>query len=184
MNPLPPRQRILDAAFSLALEGGVEAMLMRDVAARAAVSTRTLHLHFPTKSFLLLAACVEQAEATDFFPETTRAWSGDPLERVLGVFGPPTEMLIALPDLAAGLVSALVAPDERAVPLLRSYRDSIHGRALRALAMDSPTPRDRLIARTLSQVWFAGLAGWVTGAEEPGSVMESVEGAARLMLER
>lgn len=177
-----PRQRILDAAFSLALEGGMATMQMRDVAARAQVSTRTLHLHFPTKNFLLLSAIVARAEDAEVFWLSDAATSPDPVERVVAVFRPTTETLIALPDLAAGLISALASRDELAVPLLRSFRDGVYERTLEALAVGRATPRDQRIARALTQIWFAALSGWVTGAEEPASVLESVEHAARLML--
>lgn len=153
---------------------------MRDVAGRAQVSTRTLHQYFPSKNFLLLSAFVERAVTTDFFPEATPADSA--LERVVAAFRQSTELLQALPQVATGLMAALVAPDERALPLLVAYRDGVHARAMRALATGEPTARDRAIARALAQVWFAAMAGWVTGAEEPGSVIESVEDAARLML--
>ncbi|MGN6162126.1 MAG: TetR/AcrR family transcriptional regulator, partial [Marmoricola sp.] len=163
-DDLSPRQRILDAAFSLVLEGGMESMQLRDVALRAQVSTRTLHQQFPSKSYLLLSALIGQAETADFFPDADGA---DPLDRLLATFAPLTELLIAMPHVAAGLISALVSPDELAVPLLRSYRDGLHGRAAQALAVGDPTPRDERIARAVVQVWFAALAGWVTGAEEP-----------------
>lgn len=180
MDDSTPRQRILHAAFSLALEGGMETMNMRDVAARANVSTRTLHQHFPSKNFLLLSAFVDQAVATDFFPTSTE--SGSPFERVVEAYRAPTEALLALPQVATGLMAALVAPDERVVPLLVAYRDGVHERGVQALAVGEPTARDQRIARTLAQVWFAAMAGWVTGAEEPTSVLESVADAARLML--
>lgn len=155
-------------------------MNMRDVATRAQVSTRTLHQYFPSKNFLLLSAFVEQAVSTDFFPEP--APSGSPLDRVLAAFRAPTEALLALPQVAAGLMAALVCPDELAVPLLVAYRDGVYLRGVQALAVGEPTARDERIARALAQVWFAAMAGWVTGAEEPDSVMESIEDAARLML--
>lgn len=158
----------------------METMNMRDVAVRAKVSTRTLHRYFPSKNLLLLSAFIDQAVTTDFFPEPAEA--GNPLERVVGAFRHSTEALIALPHVAAGLMAALVAADERALPLLEAYRDSLQDRAVRAVANGDVTARERAIARALAQVWFAAMAGWVTGAEKPESVLESVEDAARLML--
>ena len=180
-----PRQRILDAAFSLALEGGMAGMQMRDVAARAQVSTRTLHLHFPTKNFLLLSAIVGRAEEAEAFQpgdDSDAPVRLDPVDRVVAVFRPTTQTLLLLPELAAALISALASRDELAAPLLRSFRDSVHERVVEALAVGQETPRDHRIARALTQIWFAALSGWATGAEEPGSVLESVEHAARLML--
>jgi len=182
MNDNSPRQRILDAAFSLVLEGGMETMQLRDVAMRAQVSTRTLHQYFPSKNLLLLSALIGQAEATDFFPDIDGCGDRDPVARLMATFGPATEALLAIPHVASGLMAALVAPDELALPLLRAYRDQLHRRAAEALAIEEPSPRDQRIARTLAHVWFAAMAGWVTGAEEPESVLVAVEDAARLML--
>ena len=55
------RQRLLDAAVSLATEGGYDAVQMRDVAARAEVALGTLYRHYSSKDQLLLAALADQA---------------------------------------------------------------------------------------------------------------------------
>ncbi|MBV9946836.1 MAG: TetR/AcrR family transcriptional regulator, partial [Myxococcales bacterium] len=61
-RPPPPveiaerrRQDLLDAAFSLIAERGLEGLRTRDVAARAGVNISTLHYYFATKEKLLLA---------------------------------------------------------------------------------------------------------------------------------
>ena len=50
------RQRVIDAAMALGLEGGYEAVQMRDVAARADVAMGTVYRYFTSKDHLLAAA--------------------------------------------------------------------------------------------------------------------------------
>ena len=59
------RQRVIDAAMSLALEGGYEAVQMRDVAARADVAMGTVYRYFTSKDHLLAAALVHWVEQLD-----------------------------------------------------------------------------------------------------------------------
>ena len=59
------RQRVIDAAMSLALDGGYEAVQMRDVAARADVAMGTVYRYFTSKDHLLAAALVHWVEQLD-----------------------------------------------------------------------------------------------------------------------
>src|SRR5664280_553883 len=59
------RQRVVDAAMSLALDGGYEAVQMRDVAARADVAMGTVYRYFTSKDHLLAAALVHWVEQLD-----------------------------------------------------------------------------------------------------------------------
>src|ERR1700680_1402257 len=85
------RQRVVDAAMSLALDGGYEAVQMRDVAARADVAMGTVYRYFTSKDHLLAAALgywVEQLDsllspkhargAVDRGPVPRRALNGPP----------------------------------------------------------------------------------------------------------
>src|SRR5271165_4696690 len=59
------RQRVVDAAMELGLEGGYEAVQMRDVAARAHVAMGTVYRYFSSKDHLLAAALVYWVEQLD-----------------------------------------------------------------------------------------------------------------------
>src|ERR1700733_7785113 len=59
------RQRVVDAAMTLALDGGYEAVQMRDVAARADVAMGTVYRYFTSKDHLLAAALVHWVEQLD-----------------------------------------------------------------------------------------------------------------------
>ena len=59
------RQRVIDAAMALGLEGGYEAVQMRDVAARADVAMGTVYRYFTSKDHLLAATLVHWVELLD-----------------------------------------------------------------------------------------------------------------------
>src|SRR5271166_2572665 len=59
------RQRVVDAAMALGLNGGYEAVQMRDVAARADVAMGTVYRYFTSKDHLLAAALVHWVELLD-----------------------------------------------------------------------------------------------------------------------
>ena len=59
------RQRVVDAAMTLGLDGGYEAVQMRDVAALADVAMGTVYRYFTSKDHLLAAALVHWVEQLD-----------------------------------------------------------------------------------------------------------------------
>ena len=58
------RQRVIDAAMALGLEGGYEAVQMRDVAARADVAMGTVYRYFTSKDHLLASNQIVLYELT------------------------------------------------------------------------------------------------------------------------
>src|ERR1039458_5412883 len=59
------RQRVIDAAMALGLDGGYDAVQMRDVAARADVAMGTVYRYFTSKDHLLAATLVHWVEQLD-----------------------------------------------------------------------------------------------------------------------
>jgi AcrR family transcriptional regulator len=66
------RQRVIDAAMALGLDGGYEAVQMRDVAARADVAMGTVYRYFTSKDHLLAATLVHWVEQLDAASASTR----------------------------------------------------------------------------------------------------------------
>jgi AcrR family transcriptional regulator len=79
------RQRVVDAAMSLALDGGYEAVQMRDVAARADVAMGTVYRYFTSKDHLLAAALVHWVEQLDARLSQLPARGDAAAERVVDV---------------------------------------------------------------------------------------------------
>ena len=79
------RRRILNAAVSLARQGGYDAVQMREVAELADVALGTLYRYFPSKVHLLAAAMVRQLESLHEQLIREEPEGADPGERVLAV---------------------------------------------------------------------------------------------------
>src|SRR5271157_102936 len=79
------RQRVIDAAMSLALDLGYEAVQMRDVAARADVAMGTVYRYFTSKDHLLAATLVHWVELLDARMAQQPARGAKSAERVLDV---------------------------------------------------------------------------------------------------
>src|SRR3974390_1759139 len=79
------RQRVVDAAMELGLEGGYDAVQMRDVAARADVAMGTVYRYFTSKDHLLSATLVHWVEQLDARMAQQPARGLSCAERVLDV---------------------------------------------------------------------------------------------------
>ena len=82
MSPVERRQAIVDAALAVALEKGLAATTVRDVAARMGTSSGLIHHYFESMDDVL-AAAFEKAAAADL--AVTRAameWSPDPIDKL------------------------------------------------------------------------------------------------------
>src|SRR3974377_71251 len=77
------RQRVIDAAMELGLEGGYDAVQMRDVAARADVAMGTVYRYFSSKDHLLAATLVYWVEQLDRRLAQQPARGDDAAARVL-----------------------------------------------------------------------------------------------------
>jgi AcrR family transcriptional regulator len=86
----PPRQRILDSAYELFAQKGVQAVGIEEVVRRALVAKATLYRHFPSKDALVLA----------FLRRREQLWTHDWVEREARVRGGGGEAgLLAIFDL-------------------------------------------------------------------------------------
>ncbi len=74
------RARILEAAYEVCRDHGVEAARMEEVAARAQVSKGTLYRYFESRGHLLLATILDSYEQS--LPMLPTAGAGDPRERL------------------------------------------------------------------------------------------------------
>src|ERR1700743_2597294 len=79
------RQRVIDAAMPLGLEGGYEAVQMRDVAAKADVAMGTVYRYFTSKDHLLPATHVHWRELLDTRIGQHPPRGDHPADRVLDV---------------------------------------------------------------------------------------------------
>ena len=175
------RERILTAASALASAGGYEAVLMKDVAARARVSLGTLYRYFGSKDHLLA--------------ETLLAWGGelgrrlresppraaDASERVASVFRRMARGVEQEPQLGVALTRALLSSDPSAFANREGLEAMMRDWIVLALGDADVPDRDGVIA-VLRHVCFSCMIMLVNGQRSPHEVGEELARATRLLL--
>jgi len=175
------RQRVVDAAMELGLEGGYEAVQMRDVAARAHVAMGTVYRYFASKDHLLAAALVFWVEQLDArlaqAPPRGVTASGrvlDVLERALRAMG-------RQPRLVAAVFASLASPDPAAIECQQQMGALMDGIITRAVG--EPRPPDHAErTRIIGHVWYSSLVGWVNGWSDMNRVRDELAVAVHLLL--
>jgi AcrR family transcriptional regulator len=188
-NSLTPKQsdrrrRVIEAAISLATEGGYDAVQMRDVAAEARVALGTLYRYFPSKDQLLVAALNEWAENLRDKQRARPQKGATKADRVAGVLRGTVRAMERQPKLSAAFVTALSAMDaeepgsiERAAQVYQTMSEMI-GQAMNGDAL----PGQDTLMRVLGQVWFAVLVFWVRGWSPGNQMADDLDAAAHLMI--
>ncbi|HEY7440380.1 MAG TPA: TetR family transcriptional regulator [Acidimicrobiia bacterium] len=177
------RHRILEAAMTLAGEGGYDAVQMRDVAARSGVALGTLYRHYASKDQLLLAALADQAGALSARLALRPPAGADPAERVADVLRRASRALGREPKLTAAMVTALSSREPDAAAMKEEVNEIL--RTIIAGAIDgTDVPELDGVLRVLGYVWFAVLAAWVSEMLDTTQMGTELASAAQLLLER
>jgi AcrR family transcriptional regulator len=175
------RQRVIDAAMSLGLEGGYETVQMRDVAARADVAMGTVYRYFTSKDHLLAATLVYWVEQLDRRLAQQPARGADPATRVLDVLDRALRAMGRQPRLVAAVFTSLSSPDLAAVSCQEQITILMEGIIGRAIGEPQPPdPSER--ARMIGHVWYSALVGWVNGWSTMTRVYDELTVAVRLLL--
>jgi TetR/AcrR family transcriptional regulator, cholesterol catabolism regulator len=175
------RQRVVDAATALALEGGYDAVQMRDVASRADVAMGTVYRYFISKDHLLAAALVHWVEQLDSRLSQLPAQGTTAGERVIDVLDRALRAMGRQPQLVGAVFTALASPDPAAVESQLQVTVLMEGIITRAIG--EPTPPDMGDrARILGHVWYSALVGWVNGWSNMGRVHNELVVAVGLLL--
>jgi len=175
------RQRVVDAAMALALEGGYDAVQMRDVAARARVAMGTVYRYFSSKDHLLAAALVHWVEQLDNRLAQVPPRGERASERVLDVLERALRAMSRQPRLSAALFASLASPDPAAVECQQQMGSLMDGIIIRA--MGQPEPPDHVDrTRVLGHVWYSSMVGWVNGWSDMTRVRDELATAVRLLL--
>jgi TetR/AcrR family transcriptional regulator, cholesterol catabolism regulator len=175
------RQRVIDAAMALGLEGGYDAVQMRDVAAQADVAMGTVYRYFTSKDHLLAAALVFWVEQLAVRIEQHPP-SGDlPADRVLDVLDRALSAMGRQPRLVAAVFTSLSSPDPAAVGCQQQITLLMEG--IIAGAMGEPVVPDMSErARMIGHVWYSALVGWINGWSTMGRVHDELAVSVRLLL--
>jgi TetR/AcrR family transcriptional regulator, cholesterol catabolism regulator len=183
------RQRILDATYALAREGGYDAVQMRAVADQADVALGTLYRYFPSKVHLLVSALAREFERTDDSLRDVEIPGGTTAERVIHVMKHTTRGLQGDPRLTEALTRAFMFADASVATEIHTVGmllTSMLTRAMHPAPADGdeyvPSEEDVAIARVIGDVWLSALVSWVTGRSTASETGEHLETAVRLLL--
>jgi AcrR family transcriptional regulator len=175
------RNRVVDAAMELALEGGYEAVQMRDVAARAHVAMGTVYRYFSSKDHLLAAALVHWVEQLDARLALAPARGATASERVLDVLERGLRAMARQPKLVGAVFASLASSDPAAVECQQQMGAVMDGIITRAVG--EPLPPDHAErTRMIGHVWYSSLVGWINGWSDMTRVRDELAVAVRLLL--
>ena len=175
------RQRVVDAAMALGLNGGYEAVQMRDVAARADVAMGTVYRYFTSKDHLLAAALVHWVELLDARLSQMPARGDTAAARVVDVLDRALRAMGRQPQLVGAVFTALASPDPAAIQCQQQVSVLMEGIITRAIGEPHPPDiGDR--ARILGHVWYSALVGWVNGWSNMGRVHDELVVAVGFLL--
>ena len=180
-NQAARRRRVIEAATELAVDGGYDAVQMRDVADRADVALGTLYRYFPSKDQLLCAALVESAN--DLYDRLAQKppRGETQADRLVDVLRRASRFLEREPKLTAAMVAALSSPDPSTVEVKHEAFDVLH--KIITTAVDAgDDDQQRGIVRTVGHVWFATLIQRAAGMGSPTTMSDDLETAGRLLL--
>lgn len=175
------RERILAAATRLASRGGYDAVVMKDVAARARVSLGTLYRYFASKDHLLAEALLVWGGELGRRLRESPPRGADPAERVASVFRRMARGVEQEPQLGIALTRALLSGD----PSAFANREGLTGmlREWIELALGGAEVSDREgVIRVLQHVCFSCMIMLVNGQRAPREVGEELARSVRLLL--
>lgn len=167
--------------MGLGLEGGYEAVQMRDVAARADVAMGTVYRYFTSKDHLLAATLVHWVELLDARLAQQPARGELPDQRVLDVLDRALRAMGRQPKLVAAVFTSLSSPDPGAVECQQQVTLLIEGIVTRAIGQPQP-PNLADRARIIGHVWYSALVGWINGWSTMARVYGELEVAVGLLL--
>jgi AcrR family transcriptional regulator len=187
-------RRIVETAIELAEKGGFEAVRLRDVAAHAEVALGTLYRRFRSKEELLVAALEFEVGSLERSFSTGPVGGSTELDRVMSFFDRVVRGLLRRQNLARALLKAVSSGDPELTQKMAEYHFHIERMLVMALrgevtrngsgSLGDPTPneRERQVAETLNQIWYALLMGWAGGVHGQSSMLEKMRSSAELVL--
>ncbi|MFC5744154.1 TetR/AcrR family transcriptional regulator [Actinomadura rugatobispora] len=173
------RERLIEAARLLALEGGYAAVTMHDVADRAGVARATVYRYFATKDHLLTEVAATWAHRiTDDIDAL--AVGGTPVERLTAMLERIVRVAAEELTLTSAIVQAVTADDssvdDARTVLFLFVRDRL------AAAIGGPVPEREEVEIVLGHVLLAGLVSLASLRRPVDEVAAMVRTSGRLVL--
>ena len=175
------RQRIVDAATTLAAEGGYEAVMMKDVAARAGASLGTVYRYFSSKDHLLAVALESWGRVLSDRLRQRPPRGETAAARVAAVFRRMARGVAAQPELGVALTRALLSADPSAYEN-RAGLTAMMSEWIELALGDSEIDDRAGVIAVLQHVSFSSMVALANGQQSPAAVGRELERAARLLL--
>ncbi len=174
------RERLIESARELALEGGYAAVTMHDVADRAGVARATVYRYFATKDHLLTEVAAAWAHrAIDDIDEL--AIGDTPLERLTALLERIVYVAAAEPTLTSAIIQAVTSDDSSVddprTVLFLFLRDRL------STAIGDPVPERDDVEIVLGHVLLAALVSLASLRQPADEVAAMVRTAGKLVLE-
>jgi AcrR family transcriptional regulator len=175
------RRRVLEAAMSLASEGGYEAVQMRDVAERAGVALGTVYRYFNSKDHLLAASLVYWSDQLAEVLTDAPARGDNAAERVANLLERAMRAVSGQPKLVAALLAAMSSL-ESGVTECRERAATTMEHLMAQAAGEGAPPDIAERARILGHVWNSALLSWIHGTIDNSRAVADLGVACRLLL--
>jgi AcrR family transcriptional regulator len=175
------RARIVLAATALAAEGGSDAVMMKDVAARAGVALATLYRYFASKDHLLAESLLVWGGALGQRLRTSPPRGATPGARVAAVFRRMARGVAEQPRRRVARTRALHTSDPGAIANRSGLSEMLRTRV--DLARGDAAVRDREgVVAVLEHVCFSCMISLAQGQRTPREVGNELDRSARLLL--
>jgi AcrR family transcriptional regulator len=178
------RARMLGAAQQLAIEGGWDAVQMRDVSERAEVALGTLYRYFPSKVHLLVGVMRAATETLGRSVDRRPATGETAADRVRDVLARGTKALQREPRLTDAMVRALMFADATAADDVNEVTRQTTATIIRAMNANGreSTEEDNSVARVLEMVWLTSILSWLSGRCTAEEMDEDLTVATNLLV--
>ncbi len=176
------RERVIRAALELGIEGGYDAVQMRDVSQRAEVALGTIYRYFSSKDHLLAAVLVQWAEDLEERMAAAPPRGRTVESRVVEILRRATGDMESQPQLSAAVVQAVASADPSVARCQHEMHEVMSRIQSLAFPDDFPPEEKAGIVRTLEHVWFSALMGWVNGWMGMQDAGDELATAAHLLL--
>ena len=175
------RSRLLAAARDLAIEGGYDAVSIRNVAARAGLSAPTAYQYFSSKDHLLVDLMVDLVGGTTAAIESRPVEGDDPVDRSVSTLRRAVRRMEREPNLYVAMVRAYISGAPEVAHARSVMETSMRAWVDAALGTSEIEDRESVVA-ILESVLFASMVGLVTGSRVPRDIGDALESAVRMLL--
>jgi AcrR family transcriptional regulator len=171
----------MEAAMSLAAEGGYEAVQMRDVAERADVALGTVYRYFASKDHLLAASLVYWIDQLAEVLSDAPVKGDDSVERVANLLERSMRAMSHQPKLVAALLAAMSSLEPGVTECRERVSTTMEGLMVAAAGAGAPADIAER-TRILGHVWNSALLSWTHGTIDSTRATADIGAACRLLL--